>query len=102
MVWDKSDCFTPESLVVLSPASDNFRTICLTALVETNPWDQANQDLPREERAKRPRLVEFVWTDPGTAIIDPSTELVMLESRNGYFESNRHILVGLQHSAMER
>ena len=36
------------------------------------------------------------------AVFDPALELIMLESKHGYFEAARHTLVGLQEVAKSR
>ncbi|KAK6840094.1 hypothetical protein PG987_005960 [Apiospora arundinis] len=39
------------------------------------------------------------WADLNDAVFDPMEELVMLESRHGFYEAIRHSLIGLQHVA---
>ncbi|KAF4338027.1 NAM7-nonsense-mediated mRNA decay [Fusarium beomiforme] len=98
--WRQSSRLTAGTLVVLSPRDDNFNTTCYVAVVaaryllgglEPNPEDNEDENTP-------PRI-EIFWADPGTAIFDPSIEMVMLEPKGGYFETVRHAMVGLQHAA---
>jgi len=47
---------------------------------------------------QNPPLVDLIWTVAEEATFDPQEELVIIESRHGYFEAVRHALVGLQHA----
>ncbi|KAK4125370.1 hypothetical protein N657DRAFT_633208 [Parathielavia appendiculata] len=89
--WQQSKRFQPGKIVALSPKSDNFRTICKIATVAQRPYhDGLDQDPP---------LVDLQWAKPEDAVLDPTLEMVMVESLHGYFESARHALIGLQHAA---
>lgn len=48
---------------------------------------------------QKPPLVDIIWANPLDAVVDPELELIMVESRSGYFEAIRHTLVGLQNAA---
>ncbi|KAL2260672.1 hypothetical protein VTK26DRAFT_5257 [Humicola hyalothermophila] len=89
--WQQSKRLQPGSIVALSPKDDKFRKICKIASIAQRPYhDGLDQDPP---------LVDLLWAYPEDAVFDPELEMVMIESRNGYFESARHALVGLQHAA---
>lgn len=51
-------------------------------------------------RWKLSASIDIFWADDQHATIDPSEEIVMIEVRGGYFETVRHAMVGLQHSAL--
>ncbi|KAK3372308.1 P-loop containing nucleoside triphosphate hydrolase protein [Podospora didyma] len=89
--WQQSKRLTPGTIVAITTKADNFGKICKIATVAQRPYrDGLDQDPP---------LVDLMWANPEDAVFDPDLELVMIESRNGYFESARHALVGLQHAA---
>ncbi|KAI1170495.1 P-loop containing nucleoside triphosphate hydrolase protein [Nemania sp. FL0916] len=89
--WTQTRRLTPGSLVVVSTAKDGFRTICIPAVIADRPM--------RDGKDQLPPTVQIFWSDTADAILDPTIELVMLESRSGYFEAVRHCMVGLQHVA---
>jgi len=82
----------PGTAVALSLATDNFQTVCKIATVAQRPYAGGLD--------KNPPEIDIFWADTEDAVFDPGQELVMVESGNGYYESVRHVLVGLQH-AME-
>ena len=89
--WLQSKRLLPGTVVALSPSTDNFQTICKIATVAQRRYkDALDQDPP---------LVDLLWVNPQDAVLDPDLEMVMIESRNGYYEAARHSLVGLQHAA---
>ncbi|ODA84192.1 hypothetical protein RJ55_02710 [Drechmeria coniospora] len=75
----------PGTLVALTPRADGFRTKCLVATVAACS-DSGS-------------AVELTWALDTDAVMDPTTIFVMLEPKHGYFEANRHIMLGLQHAA---
>ncbi|KAK1826876.1 P-loop containing nucleoside triphosphate hydrolase protein [Podospora conica] len=86
--WHTSKRLWPGNIVALSPKADGFRTICKVATIAQRPYyGGLDQDPP---------VVDLMWAIPGDAILDPTLEMVMCESRDGYFEASRHALVGLQ------
>ncbi|TRX90944.1 hypothetical protein FHL15_008149 [Xylaria flabelliformis] len=89
--WTQTRRLTTGSLVVISTAADGFRTICMPAVVADHPI--------RDGLDKNPPTIQIFWGNTDDAVLDPTTELVMLESRSGYFEAVRHCMVGLQHVA---
>ncbi len=89
--WQLSRRLTPGTIVALTTASDNFNTVCKVATVAQRPIrGMLDQDPP---------MIDIYWADPCDAALDPEDEMVMIESRVGYYESIRHVLVGLQHTA---
>ncbi|KAK0716906.1 P-loop containing nucleoside triphosphate hydrolase protein [Lasiosphaeria miniovina] len=89
--WQQSRRLRPGTIVAISTKDNNFKTICKIATIAQRPYrDGLDQDPP---------LVDLMWANTEDAVLDPNLELVMVESRNGYFESARHALVGLQHAA---
>lgn len=89
--WLQSKRLQPGTLVALSTNDDNFNKICKIATVAQRPYnDGLDQDPP---------IVDLLWAKPEDAVLDPDLEMVMIESRHGYFESARHALVGLQQAA---
>lgn len=89
--WLQSKRLTPGTTVALTTKADNFKTICKIATIAQRPY--------KDGLDQNPPVVDLMWADPKDAVFDPSIELVMIESRDGYFESTRHTLVGLQHAA---
>ncbi|KAK3694195.1 P-loop containing nucleoside triphosphate hydrolase protein [Podospora appendiculata] len=90
--WQQSKRLTPGTIVAISTKEDSFQTVCKIAAVAqrlyTGGLDQS------------PPLVDLMWARPNEAIFDPELELVMVESRESYFEAVRHTLVGLQHLSL--
>ncbi|KAI2627200.1 P-loop containing nucleoside triphosphate hydrolase protein [Xylaria nigripes] len=89
--WTQTRRLTTGSLVALSTADDGFKAICMPAIIADHPI--------RDGLDQTPPTIQIFWANTGDAILDPTTELVMLESRMGYFEAVRHSMVGLQHVA---
>jgi helicase required for RNAi-mediated heterochromatin assembly 1 len=87
--WTHSRRLVPGTLVALSTSADNFATICKPAIV-------VDRSIRGGLECNPPRIQIF-WANLEEATIDPNEELVMLESRQSFFESMRHTLVGLQH-----
>ncbi|KAI2615306.1 P-loop containing nucleoside triphosphate hydrolase protein [Hypoxylon sp. NC1633] len=89
--WTQTRRLTVGTLVALSTASDRFKTICMPAIISDHRI--------RDGLDRNPPTIHFQWANPDDAIMDPSEELVMIETRLGYFEAVRHTMVGLQHVA---
>ncbi|SPO07287.1 uncharacterized protein DNG_09981 [Cephalotrichum gorgonifer] len=96
--WNQSPRLTPGTIVALSPADDKFQNICLIAnVVQRDLVGRLEPDLAAGEHPSTPPRIDIAWADPKhDAILDPDTELVMVEARNGYYESVRHAMRGLQ------
>ncbi|CAG7563053.1 unnamed protein product [Fusarium equiseti] len=100
IVWHQSSRLAPGKLVALSPSSDNFKTQCFVAIVaDRSILGGLEPDFEAGENDNTPPRIQFFWASPDTAVIDPSVEMVMLETKSGFFESVRHAMVGLQHAA---
>ncbi|KAI1750478.1 P-loop containing nucleoside triphosphate hydrolase protein [Xylaria castorea] len=89
--WTQTRRLTTGSLVAISTAADGFRTICMPAIVADHPI--------RDGLDRNPPTIQIFWSNTDDAVLDPTIELVMLESRSGYFEAVRYCMVGLQHVA---
>ncbi|KAI1127248.1 P-loop containing nucleoside triphosphate hydrolase protein [Nemania abortiva] len=89
--WTQTRRLTTGSLVAVSTAEDSFRTICMPAVIADHPI--------RDGLDQTPPTIQIFWASTDDAVLDPTTELVMLESRSGYFEAVRHCMLGLQHVA---
>ena len=89
--------------MALSPMNDSFRSVCKIATVAARPFEGGLD--------QNPPKVDLFWGDDEDAVFDPvesklgflasiSADLleayVMVESRTGYFEASRHMLVALQ------
>lgn len=88
--WAQTRRLTSGKLVAISTMEDGFKTICMPAIIADHPIRDLDQVPP---------TIQIFWGETDHAIVDPTTELVMLESRFGYFEAVRHCMVGLQHVA---
>ena len=89
--WQQSSRLTPGSLVALSTKADGFKSVCMVATIAQRPY--------KDGLDQNPPLVDILWAKTDDAVMDPETEMIMIESRTGYFEAARHALVGLQMSA---
>lgn len=79
--------------MALSPHYDNFRSICKVAVVAARSLEDVQKDPPQ---------IDIVWSDPEEAEFDPIERYVMVESKSGYFEASRHMLLAFQKSMFER
>ncbi|RYP02907.1 hypothetical protein DL764_005523 [Monosporascus ibericus] len=89
--WNQTRRLITGGLVALSTATDRFRTICMPAVIADH---QVRGGLDQN-----PPTIQLFWANVDAAVLDPMTELVMIETRFGYFESTRYTMVGLQHVA---
>ncbi|KAI0105353.1 P-loop containing nucleoside triphosphate hydrolase protein [Hypoxylon sp. NC0597] len=89
--WIQTRRLTVGTLVAISTASDCFKTICMPAII--------SEHRIRDGLDQNPPTIHFQWANLDDAIMDPNQELVMIETRSGYFEAVRHSMVGLQHVA---
>lgn len=78
---------------IVAFSTDYFQKDCRIATIAQRPFEGGLD--------QNPPLVDIIWADPDHAIINPDQELVMIESRNGYYESVRHALRGLQQAMYE-
>lgn len=65
-------------------------------IVQRNLVGGLEPDLGAGEHNETPPRIDIAWADPNDAILDPNTKLIMIEARNGYYESVRHTMRGLQ------
>lgn len=86
--WSRTRRLTPGNLIAISTARDNFHNICKVAVVSERCAIDGS-----------PLIVHIQWANMSDAVFDPDEELVIVESRCGFFEAMRHALVGLQYSA---
>ncbi|XXH02140.1 hypothetical protein Hte_008508 [Hypoxylon texense] len=89
--WRQTRRLTVGTLVAISTAADCFKTICMPAIISDHSI--------RDGLDQNPPVIHFQWANINDAVIDPNQELVMIETRFGYFEAVRHSMVGLQHVA---
>lgn len=81
----------PGKVVALS--TDFFQKDCRVAVIAQRPIEGGLD--------QKPPMIDIIWADIDQAVINPDQDLVMVESRNGYYEAVRHALRGLQHAAHE-
>ncbi|CAG9993686.1 unnamed protein product, partial [Clonostachys byssicola] len=99
--WTNSSRLKAGTTIVLSPKKLGFARKFFVATVIARPV--LGGLLPDAgEGEDTPPRIDILWSNPKDAILDPSIEMVMLESNGGYFESVRHCMVGLQHAALEK
>ncbi len=89
--WQHSRRLTAGTAVAITTAEDCFQSICKIATIAARPLSDGLDKSPPE--------IDIFWANVDDAVFDPAEELIMVESRNGYFEAVRHALVGLQHAA---
>lgn len=89
--WSQTRRLTVGTLVAISTAKDHFKTICMPAII--------SEHRIRDGLDQNPPTIYFQWANLSDAIMDPNQELIMVETRYGYFEAVRHSMVGLQHVA---
>jgi hypothetical protein len=80
-------------MVALTPSTDNFKKICIIAIVAARPLDNVTA---------KPPSVDLFFSRPEDIQVDPQLEFVMIEARSGYYEGSRHTLRALQKLHRER
>ena len=80
-------------MVALSPASDNFKSACIIAIVAARPLEGVTATPPE---------VDLFFARPEDIEIDPQLEFIMVEARSGYFEATRHTMKALQKLSTEK
>lgn len=93
ILWEQSKRLISGSLVVLTPASDMFKTKAIVATVAARPLAALTQDPPE---------IDLFVARAGDLEIDPAMKFVMVEERSGYYEAERHTLLALQKMATEK
>jgi helicase required for RNAi-mediated heterochromatin assembly 1 len=80
------------SLVVLTPATDKFRTKAIVATVAARPLDGLRQNPPE---------IDLFFARAEELEIDPAQEFWMVEHRGSMYEADRHTLLALQRMMRE-
>ena len=93
ILWEQSKRLISGSLVVLTPASDMFKTKAIVAVVLARPLAALLQNPPE---------IDLFIARAEEQEIDPAVEWVMVEERSGFYEAERHTLMALQKIATER
>ena len=93
IIWQQSKRLTSGTIVALTTAEDKFRSICIVAVVAARALAGLELDPPE---------IDIFFASPDEIEIDPQQEWIMVESRNGFFESHRHTLKALQKMSKER
>jgi helicase required for RNAi-mediated heterochromatin assembly 1 len=93
--WTHTDRLKCGNIVALSPETDNFRNICMVATIAARRVKGGLMP-DEDEHEHTPPRIDIFWANPKDAIIDPFVNMVMIESKSGYFEGVRHTLRGLQ------
>ncbi|ROV99204.1 hypothetical protein VPNG_08197 [Cytospora leucostoma] len=84
--WKQSKRLLPGKIVALS--TDQFHKDCRVAVVAQRPIEGGLDQSPPS--------IDIFWGDSEQAVVDPDQELIMVESKNGFYEAVRHALTGLQ------
>lgn len=93
IIWEQSKRLIAGSLVVLSPATDMFKSKAIVATVAARSLTAVNLDPPE---------IDLFIARAEDLEIDPATKFVMVEERSAYFEAERHTLLALQKMATEK
>ncbi|KAE8398944.1 P-loop containing nucleoside triphosphate hydrolase protein [Aspergillus pseudonomiae] len=93
IVWEYSKRLRSGTIVALSPADDSFRNKCVIAVVAARPLRGIKQHPPE---------IDIYFARPVDAEFDPHQEWLMVEARDGYFESMRHTMTALQKMCREK
>ena len=93
ILWDQSKRLKCSTLVALTPAASAFQKRCIVATVAARS---------QKGMASIPPHVDLFMADPLDLEVDPQVEWLMVEARDGYFESCRHTLTGLQRMVDEK
>ncbi|KAL3493190.1 P-loop containing nucleoside triphosphate hydrolase protein [Aspergillus germanicus] len=92
IAWEYSKRLVSGSIVALSPAEDAFQTRCVIAIVAARPLEGVKMQPPE---------VDIFFADPADADFDPQLEWIMVQSKEGYYESARHTMTALQRMSRE-
>ncbi|RAH68172.1 putative DEAD box helicase involved in nonsense mediated decay [Aspergillus aculeatinus CBS 121060] len=87
IAWEYSKRLITGSLVALSPADDVFRTQCVVAVVASRALESVKM---------KPPQIDIFFAKPQDVEFDPQKEWLMVEAKDGYFESVRHTMTALQ------
>ena len=90
ILWEQSKRLISGSMVVLTPASDMFKSKAIVAVVAARQLATLNQNPPE---------IDLFVARAEELEIDPAMKFVMVEERSAYFEATRHTLLALQKMA---
>lgn len=79
--------------MALSPARDSFKNKCVVAVVAARPLEGVKQHPPE---------IDILFARPEDADFDPQKEWIMVQAKNGYYESVRHTMKALQKMSREK
>ncbi|KAL3422659.1 helicase required for RNAi-mediated heterochromatin assembly 1 [Phlyctema vagabunda] len=86
--WEQSKRLQQGTLLAMSPQRDCFKSVCKLVTVAARPI--------RGGLDQNPPSVDLFWANPEEAEFQPGEPWIMVESRQGYYEASRHMLVALQ------
>lgn len=87
ILWEQSKRLLTGSLVVLTLASDMFKTRAVVATVAARPLAGL---------ALNPPEIDLAIARAEELELDPAQEWVMVEDRGGLYEADRHTMLALQ------
>ncbi|GKZ23008.1 hypothetical protein AbraIFM66951_001238 [Aspergillus brasiliensis] len=87
IVWEYTKRLVGGSVVALSPADDVFQQKCVVAIVAARPLEGVQ---------KHPSEIDIFLARPEDFEFDPQKEWIMVEAKDGYYESVRHTMAALQ------
>ncbi|RAK98890.1 putative DEAD box helicase involved in nonsense mediated decay [Aspergillus ibericus CBS 121593] len=93
IAWEYTKRLVTGSIVALSPADDGFREKCVVATVAARPLEGVRQ---------HPSEIDIFLARPEDIDLDPHKEWIMVEAKDGYYESVRHTLTALQKLKQEK
>ncbi|PYH48749.1 putative DEAD box helicase involved in nonsense mediated decay [Aspergillus saccharolyticus JOP 1030-1] len=87
IAWEYSNRLITGSLLALTPKDDAFRTKCVVAVVASRALESVKL---------KPPEIDIFFAKPSDIEFDPQKEWLMVEAKDGYFESVRHTMTALQ------
>ncbi|RAK90019.1 DEAD box helicase [Aspergillus costaricaensis CBS 115574] len=93
IAWEYSKRLVSGSMVALSPADDAFQQKCIVAIVAARPLEGVQ---------KHPPEIDIFLARPEDFEFDPQKEWIMVEAKDGYYESVRHTMAALQKLKQEK
>ncbi|OJJ72488.1 hypothetical protein ASPBRDRAFT_74456 [Aspergillus brasiliensis CBS 101740] len=93
IVWEYTKRLVGGSVVALSPADDVFQQKCVVAIVAARPLEGVQ---------KHPSEIDIFLARPEDFEFDPQKEWIMVEAKDGYYESVRHTMAALQKLKQEK
>ncbi|PWY96418.1 ATP binding protein [Aspergillus sclerotioniger CBS 115572] len=92
IAWEYTKRLVSGSIVALSPADDAFHEKCVIATVAARPLEGVQQHPPE---------IDLFLARPEDFDLDPHKEWIMVEAKDGYYESTRHTMTALQKLSQE-